>query len=115
MRTLTGKDAYEMVLAGIQDAYKSGIPLKLNCVPIEGENTDQLSEFFSWAKRKQIAVRFIEMMPIGYGKTYKSVPSDEILRQFFEDISGCLSSGKIAGKWARLYITVHLVLQGKSV
>ena len=31
---LTGKDAYEMVLAGIQDAYKSGIPLKLNCVPI---------------------------------------------------------------------------------
>ncbi|MFR5700622.1 MAG: GTP 3',8-cyclase MoaA [Eubacterium ramulus] len=55
---LTGKDACEMVLAGIQDAYKSGIPLKLNCVPIEGENTDELSEFFSWAKRKQIAVRF---------------------------------------------------------
>ena len=49
---LTGKDACEMVLAGIQDAYKSGIPLKLNCVPIEGENTDELSEFFSWAKRK---------------------------------------------------------------
>ena len=54
---LTGKDACEMVLAGIQDAYKSGIPLKLNCVPIEGENTDELSEFFSWAKRKQIAVQ----------------------------------------------------------
>ena len=100
---LTGKDAYEMVLAGIQDAYKSGIPLKLNCVPIEGENTDELSEFFSWAKRKQIAVRFIEMMPIGYGKTYKSVPSDEILRQFFEAYPDAYRLEKSLGNGPAVY------------
>jgi len=100
---LTGKDACEMVLAGIQDAYKSGIPLKLNCVPIEGENTDELSEFFSWAKRKQIAVRFIEMMPIGYGKTYKSVPSDEILRQFFEAYPDAYRLEKSLGNGPAVY------------
>ena len=97
------EDACEMVLAGIQDAYKSGIPLKLNCVPIEGENTDELSEFFSWAKRKQIAVRFIEMMPIGYGKTYKSVPSDEILRQFFEAYPDAYRLEKSLGNGPAVY------------
>ena len=43
---LTGKDACEMVLAGIQDAYKSGIPLKLNCVPIEGKIRDNCQNSF---------------------------------------------------------------------
>ena len=103
-----------MVLAGIQDAYKSGIPLKTKLCSNRGENTDELSEFFSWAKRKQIAVRFIEMMPIGYGKTYKSVPSDEILRQFLKHIRMPIV-WKNRWEMVRLYITVHLVLQGKSV
>lgn len=90
---LTGKDACEMVLAGIQDAYKSGIPLKLNCVPIEGENTDELSEFFSWAKRKQIAVRFIEMMPIGYGKQFP-FQDEESIKAVLEEAYGSMHAVK---------------------
>ena len=90
---LTGKDACEMVLAGIQDAYKSGIPLKLNCVPIEGENTDELSEFFSWAKRKQIAVRFIEMMPIGYGKQFP-FQDEESIKEVLEEAYGSMHAVK---------------------
>ena len=90
---LTGKDACEMVLAGIQDAYKSGIPLKLNCVPIEGENTDELSEFFSWAKRKQIVVRFIEMMPIGYGKQFP-FQDEESIKAVLEEAYGSMHAVK---------------------
>lgn len=100
---LTGKDACEIVLAGIQDAYESGIPLKLNCVPIQEENTDELPDFFNWAKEKNIAVRFIEMMPIGYGKTYVSVPSEEILQRFFEAYPDAYRLEKSLGNGPAVY------------
>ena len=101
---LTGKDACEMVLAGIQDAYKSGIPLKLNCVPIEGENTDELSEFFSWAKRKQIAVRFIEMMPIGLGKKFETIYNEDILEELKKQYPDIQEDRQIHGNGPAVYV-----------
>ena len=62
---VTGKDVFDQVMEGIQAAYESGIPLKINCVPVQGENIEELPAFFEWARQKNVAVRFIEMMPIG--------------------------------------------------
>ena len=80
---MTGKDVFEQVMEGIHAAYDSGIPLKINCVPLDGENTEELPAFFEWARQKNVAVRFIEMMPIGYGNIYKSYPIEEIRKEFF--------------------------------
>ena len=43
------------------------------------------------------------MMPIGYGKTYKSVPSDEILRQFFEAYPDAYRLEKSLGNGPAVY------------
>ena len=42
-------------------------------------------------------------MPIGYGKTYKSVPSDEILRQFFEAYPDAYRLEKSLGNGPAVY------------
>ena len=72
--------------------YKSGIPLKINCVPVQGVNIDEIPDFFTWAKEKQIAVRFIEMMPIGYGDQYEAFSAEQIKEMFFCTLSGGISS-----------------------
>ena len=80
---VTGKDMYVQVERGIEAVYNSGIPLKINCVPVQGVNIDEIPDFFAWAKEKKIAVRFIEMMPIGYGDQYEAFSAEDIKEMFF--------------------------------
>ena len=67
------------VLEGMKACIMEGLPVKLNCVPVREFNEDQLVEIARLAKEYPIAVRFIEMMPIGYGKQYQPISNDEIL------------------------------------
>lgn len=77
---LTRRDGLEQVLAGIQRLIDLEYPqIKINCVPISGFNDDQLCRLASFAKEKPIAVRFIEMMPIGMGKHYRAISKSEIM------------------------------------
>ena len=87
---IAGKDEFERVWRGIQEASSAGIKIKLNCVPILEYNADEIPDFFELARKHPIDVRFIEMMPIGNGKKFQPVLTDEILRQLkdrYKDIS----------------------------
>ncbi|MGN0293649.1 MAG: GTP 3',8-cyclase MoaA [Lachnospiraceae bacterium] len=78
---ITRRDQLEAVRKGIEAALAyPDISLKINCVPM-GLPDQNLSEIASLAKDHRIHVRFIEMMPIGYGKNYRFVGEDEILGQ----------------------------------
>ncbi|MCI7098094.1 MAG: GTP 3',8-cyclase MoaA [Lachnospiraceae bacterium] len=78
---ITRRDQLDAVQKGIETALKyPDISLKINCVPM-GLPGQDLSEIASLAKDHRIHVRFIEMMPIGYGKNYRFVGEDEILGQ----------------------------------
>ena len=78
---ITRRDQLDAVQKGIETALKyPDISLKINCVPM-GLPGQDLSEIASLAKDHRIHVRFIEMMPIGYGKNYRFVGEDEILEQ----------------------------------
>ncbi|MDD7389687.1 MAG: GTP 3',8-cyclase MoaA [Lachnospiraceae bacterium] len=81
---ITRRDQLEAVRKGIEAvlAYPD-ISLKINCVPM-GLPEQDLSEVASLAKDHRIHVRFIEMMPIGYGKNYRFTGEDEILGQLEE-------------------------------
>lgn len=75
------RDQLEEVKKGIEAALAHPeISLKINCVPmgLPGQN---LTEIAGLAKEHKIHVRFIEMMPIGYGKNYRFVSEKEILEQ----------------------------------
>ena len=59
----------DKVLAGLYAALSyPGLNVKLNCLPM-GRNDEQLVPLAGLAKDAPLSVRFIEVMPIGLGKT----------------------------------------------
>ena len=78
-KKITRRDGLEKVLRSIDKAYKLGIRIKINCLAIRDFNIDELAEIANFAKDREIDVRFIELMPIGFGKKYTEIDNDEIL------------------------------------
>lgn len=77
-RYITRRDDYDKVQAGLKQAVATGIPTKINCVPMRGFNEDELADIAALAKHDPVAVRFIEMMPIGMGVEKAGIYQDEI-------------------------------------
>lgn len=89
-RQITGTDALSDVLKAIDAAAAIGIPnIKINCVPVQGSNTEDIPGIAAFAKNYPFHVRFIELMPIGLGKDYQSVPESDI-RRILETAYGSL-------------------------
>lgn len=64
---ITRRDKLSSVFAGFHAALRyPNLTVKLNCVPMP-ENADQLIPLATLAKNHDIAIRFIELMPIGLG------------------------------------------------
>ena len=75
---VTRSDKLKQVLEGISEALKyPHIPLKINCVPVKTQE-ENLTALAGFAKEHPIHVRFIEMMPIGYGRQFTFCSEDEI-------------------------------------
>lgn len=94
---ITRKDAFADVQKGIQKALQyPNVSLKINCVPmgLEGQN---LVEIAKMAKDHNIHVRFIEMMPIGYGKNFKFVNEEQIKDLLEEEIGALIPFTKQLG------------------
>lgn len=81
---ITGKRELPAVLAGIRAAKDAGLPVKLNAV-----NRKELDPvpLVRYAQNENLPVRFIEMMPVGYGKQYVG-RSNEELREMLEKTFG---------------------------
>lgn len=84
---LTGQDVLPDVLEGLKACGKAGLPVKVNCVPVAGENDGEWKRLAALARDYPIEVRFIEMMAIGEGAAYVPVKNDEI-RRHLEEIYG---------------------------
>ena len=78
-RRITGKDELAAVQNGIRAALASGIPVKLNCVPQPGVNEGELESLAALAQEHPLQVRFIEMMPIGFGAGLPGLSGLELL------------------------------------
>lgn len=71
------------VLNGIFAAQKANLPIKLNCVLVQGENDHEILQLTQWAYQQRIALRFIEYMPLDqpeHWKREKVVIEDEIIK-----------------------------------
>ena len=79
---ITARDEFAAVQAGSHAALESGIPVKLNCVPQVGVNEGELEALAALAQDKPLQVRFIEMMPIGYGAAMPCISGPELLARF---------------------------------
>ena len=81
-RQITARDDFSAVQAGLQAALESGLPVKLNCVPQAGVNEGELEQLAALAKDNALQVRFIEMMPIGYGAAMPCISGPELRARF---------------------------------
>ena len=81
-RQITARDDFAAVQAGLQAALESGLPVKLNCVPQAGVNEGELETLAALAKDNAMQVRFIEMMPIGYGAAMPCISGPELRARF---------------------------------
>ena len=79
---ITARDDFAAVQAGLQAALQSGLPVKLNCVPQAGVNEGELEALAALAKDNALQVRFIEMMPIGYGAAMPCISGPELRARF---------------------------------
>ena len=76
---ITGFNALDKVLSSIDKAYDMGIKIKINAVPVRQYNINEITKLAAIAKDKNIQIRFIELMPIGFARDLTPIPNEEIL------------------------------------
>ena len=80
-KQITGFDLLDRVEASIQSAVAKGLRVKINTVLQSGVNEDEWKGLMDLAKDQRLDVRFIEMMPIGYGKKSRMISNSDLLKQ----------------------------------
>jgi len=68
----------EEILPFIDRLLEKGIQVKLNCVPVRSFNEEEIVPLAALARDKEIAVRFIELMPLGSAADLRPIPGKEI-------------------------------------
>lgn len=78
---ITRRRGFSQVMEGMEEALGySHIRVKINCVLMEGINEDQWIPIAGLAKKYDLDVRFIEMMPIGIGARFCGETQQEVTR-----------------------------------
>jgi cyclic pyranopterin phosphate synthase len=94
--TRTGR--LEEALAGLEAALDRGVPnIKINCVAIAELNEGALADVARLARDREIAVRFIELMPVGLGKQWTPIRQEQItarLEERFGPLAPCSGRGR---------------------
>lgn len=69
----------DSVVHAIDAAIAQNLQVKINCVPCLEMNGEDIESMAGLARDQKIDVRFIELMPIGCGREYTGLSSEEIL------------------------------------
>jgi cyclic pyranopterin phosphate synthase len=78
-RRITGKDGIEQIFAAIRRAGELGLPVKINCVPLRGVNECDVVNIAGLAKKGNLMVRFIELMPLGAAAVFHPIPVKDLI------------------------------------
>ncbi|MFN2595916.1 MAG: GTP 3',8-cyclase MoaA [Pyrinomonadaceae bacterium] len=85
---MTGVDALARVLDGIAAAKRARLtPIKINAVVVRGYNEEEVADFAAFAREHDVAMRFIEFMPLDSGHDWsrESVVSGREIRERIEE------------------------------
>lgn len=85
-RSITGRDDFDGVRRGMEAALDAGdrLRVKVNCVLQQGLNDTEWPGIAALAEDRPLDVRFIELMPIGTGRTCSGVSNTELIRRMKE-------------------------------
>ena len=80
-KCLTGSDQLQLVLDGLCQLVRAGFSnIKINSVLLAGKNEDQVLALAGLAQDQEVAVRFIELMPLGIAAGYCGIRQQQIMR-----------------------------------
>lgn len=83
-KEITGMDSFDEVCCGIDAAINAGIKTKINVVSLKYKKeilTEDFIRLIELTRKKNLDVRFIEMMPIGSGKGFDLASNDLLIRE----------------------------------
>lgn len=85
---LTGVDALEQVVRAVELCLFGGIRTKLNVTVSRTSDAADLLRLAELAKTRPLDVRFVELLPIGYGKNIEPMDNYQLLRLLREKYPG---------------------------
>ena len=103
---MTGKPRLSRVLANIRLAGQAGLSVKLNCVLLKGVNDKEWHELAALTQKMPVDVRFIEMMPIGYGREYTPVSNEMLLKELYRIYPDLETDRRIHGNGPAVYYRI---------
>lgn len=102
-RQITCGGSLEDTLKGLDAAIASGIPTKVNCLLQRGFNEDELPRFAELAFSRGIDVRFIEIMPIGFGRPETGLSNEAVLQRLERLYPDLVRDDRIHGNGPAVY------------
>lgn len=81
------------------------LSMKLNCVPSMQKDQD-IIDMVNFARKMDIPLRFIELMPIGFGKQYKGKSQEDILTLLQKTYGEVIEYQKTLGNGPASYYTI---------
>ena len=105
-KAITGRDRLDQVMQGLTEALDSGIRVKLNSVLMKGTNDHEWADLVNLAREKPLDVRFIEMMPIGSGKSFEGVSNEELLQRMKDWFVDLQEDHRVHGNGPAVYYHV---------
>lgn len=105
-REITGRDELDRVLASIRLALEAGLRVKINSVLQKGMNDGEWLELANLTRRYPLDVRFIEMMPIGYGKKYETIYNEDILAGLKKEYPDIQADPSVHGNGPAVYYQI---------
>lgn len=103
---ITGTDACETVRQAVVASAESGIRTKVNAVLQNAGNIEDWKALAALAESLPVDVRFIELMPIGYGKQNTGVSNMELLNEIRNVYPDIREDGRIHGNGPAVYYQI---------
>ncbi len=104
---ITRRDELDKVLQSLDAALASGLRVKINTVLQQGMNDDEWFSLAELAKDKPLDVRFIEMMPIGFGKVIPEISNSELRTELKARFPALEEDSSIHGNGPAVYVHIQ--------
>lgn len=105
-QAITGTAACETVRQAVVAAAKSGIRTKVNTVLQSDGDKTEWKQLITLAENLPVDVRFIELMPIGYGKQNTGVSNLELLKEIQEVYPDIRKDSEVHGNGPAVYYQI---------
>ena len=102
-RYITGGGQLSKVLEAIDASIEKGLKTKVNCLLQRQFNEDEINDFAAFAFEKCIDVRFIEIMPVGFGNPDSGLSNDEVLSRLKEKYPSLEKDERVHGNGPAVY------------